>query len=177
MFSGTSMNNVRSSNVRIGHGYDIHKLVEGLPMRLGGVDIEFDKGPEGHSDGDVVAHAVVDALLGAACLGDIGIYFPPGDERFKDANSMDFLKYVKQMMSERSMVIGNIDCTIVCQAPKLAPYFKLMSKAMSKALGIAQHQISVKAKTAEGLGPIGAGEAIEAHVVALIEASGPAPVE
>ena len=90
---------------------------------------------------------------------------------------MDFLKYVKQMLTERSMVIGNIDATIICQAPKLAPYFKLMAKAMSKALGISPWQISVKAKTAEGLGPIGAGEAIEAHAVALIEASGPAPVD
>lgn len=153
---------------RVGNGYDIHRLIPGGPLSLGGVKIDFDKGLEGHSDGDSAIHAVIDALLGAAALGDIGMHFPPGDPRFKGADSKALLAAVKTMLDDAGWSVGNIDVTIICEQPKLSPHYKAMRNAIASALGVDEQQVSVKATTNEKLGTIGAGGAIAAHAVALL---------
>lgn len=156
--------------IRVGVGYDVHPLVEGRALVLGGVRIPHSRGLAGHSDSDVVAHAVVDALLGAAGLGDIGGYFPPSDARFKDADSMGFLVETARLLSSRGWRVGNIDATIVAQEPRLAPHVQQMKENLSRALGISQEQVSIKGKSTNGLGFEGQGQGIAAHAVALIEA-------
>ena len=155
--------------MRIGHGYDVHRLVEGRKLILGGVDIPFEKGLLGHSDADVLAHAVMDALLGAAALGDIGKLFPDNDPAYAGADSLLLLKRVTQVLDENGYQIGNIDATVLAQRPKLAPHIPLMREKLAQAMGIDPDQVSVKATTEEGLGFTGAGEGIAAHAVALIE--------
>lgn len=156
-------------DMRVGTGFDIHRLVEGIPLILGGVNIPFDKGLEGHSDGDALTHAIVDALLGAACLGDIGVHFPPGDEKHKNANSIDFLKHVIDLLDGKLFYVQNIDATIICEAPKLSPHYDAMRQILSKAMRISLDQVSIKSKTMESIGPIGEGKAIACQAVALIE--------
>ena len=155
--------------LRVGIGYDAHPLVEGRPLVLGGVRIPYGRGLSGHSDSDVVAHAIVDALLGAAGLGEIGLHFPPDDPQWKDADSMGFLANTAELLRRQRWRIGNIDATIVAQEPRLAPYVEEMRRSLSRALGLDMGQVSVKAKSSNSLGLEGRGEGITAHAVALIE--------
>ncbi|MBQ9647396.1 MAG: 2-C-methyl-D-erythritol 2,4-cyclodiphosphate synthase [Oscillospiraceae bacterium] len=157
------------TNLRIGHGYDVHRLVEGRPLILGGVTVPHDRGLDGHSDADVLAHAVMDALLGAAALGDIGQLFPDSDDAYKGASSMALLREVGKRLADAGYAVVNIDATMLAQAPKLAPYRDMMRLKLANALGVRAEQISVKATTEEGLGFTGALEGIAAHAVALIE--------
>jgi len=154
--------------VRIGHGYDVHRLVEGRKLVLGGVEIPFERGLLGHSDADVLAHAVMDALLGAAALGDIGQHFPDNDPAYKGADSMVLLKRVVETLGKRGYEVGNVDATVLAQRPKLAPYIPLMREKLAQAMGVDPTRVSVKATTEEGLGFTGAGEGVAAHAVALI---------
>ena len=154
--------------MRIGHGYDVHKLVEGRRLILGGVAVPYKKGLLGHSDADVLAHAISDALLGAAALGDIGCLFPDSDPAYSGANSMLLLRVVCEKVRAVGYEIENIDSTILCQRPKLRPYIDSMREQLAKACGIAPKQVSVKATTEEGLGFTGAGEGIAAHAVCLL---------
>jgi 2-C-methyl-D-erythritol 2,4-cyclodiphosphate synthase len=154
---------------RIGTGYDIHRLVEGRRLILGGVEIPFDRGLLGHSDSDVLSHAVCDALLGAAALGDIGSHFPDSDLQFQGASSLDLLARVAHMLGEAGYKIANIDATILAERPRLATFISRMREHLASVLEIDVEQVSVKAKTGEGLGEVGKGEAIAAHAVALIE--------
>lgn len=154
--------------LRVGHGYDVHKLVEGRPLILGGVCIPFEKGLLGHSDADVLAHAVMDALLGAAALGDIGAHFPDTDPAYKGADSLGLMGCVHALLEEQGWQIQNVDATILCQAPKLAPYLPGMRANMAEVLGLAEAQISVKATTEEHLGFTGQGLGIAVHAVALL---------
>ncbi|GBD11184.1 2-C-methyl-D-erythritol 2,4-cyclodiphosphate synthase [bacterium HR23] len=158
--------------VRVGFGWDIHRLVEGRRLVLGGVDIPFPKGLLGHSDGDALAHAVIDALLGALALGDIGTHFPPTDPRYKDADSMLLLGQVVHMLHSRGWRVGSLDTVIIAERPVLHPFLDAMRQNLANSLGVAPQQISVKAKTAEGLGPIGQQEAICAYAVVLLEEQG-----
>ena len=135
---------------------------------MGGVTIEFEKGPEGHSDGDALCHAIADALLGAACLGDIGMWFPPGDPAFKNANSIELLKKIVAAVREKGYKVGNIDSNVICEKPKMSPHYEKMRKTLADALEIEIDQISIKSKTHERLGEIGAGQAVAAQAVALI---------
>jgi len=153
---------------RVGIGNDIHRLVAGRKLILGGVEVPFDKGPEGHSDGDAVCHAICDALLGAAALGDIGQHFPDSSPRWKNASSLLFLQHVAKVLRETSFTISNVDATVGLERPKLARYLPLMRKRIAEALGVPASQISLKAKTGEGLDAVGRGEAIRADAVALI---------
>ncbi len=155
--------------MRIGHGYDVHRLVEGRALVLGGVDIPFEKGLLGHSDADVLTHAVMDALLGAACLGDIGQHFPDSDPRYAGADSLALLTRVMELLRARGYALGNVDATVLAQAPKLAPYIPQMRENLARAMGTAPDQVSVKATTEEGLGFTGTGQGIAAHAVALLE--------
>ena len=154
---------------RIGHGYDVHKLVEGRKLILGGVDIPHEVGLLGHSDADVLLHAVMDSLLGAAALGDIGKLFPDNDESFKDADSLLLTQRVGNIIREKGYVISNIDATVIAQAPKLAPHIDKMRNNIAKALGAEIDCISVKATTEEKLGFTGNKEGIAAHAVCLIQ--------
>lgn len=154
---------------RVGIGNDLHRLIAGRKLIVGGVRIPFEKGPAGHSDGDTVAHAVCDALLGAAALGDIGRHFPDTSPKWRNASSLIFLRRVRQMLDQAGYRVVNIDVTIGLERPKLAPHIAAMRKKVARALGIAHEQISVKAKTGESLGAIGRGEAIRADAAALIE--------
>ena len=154
--------------MRIGHGYDVHRLAEGRRLILGGVDIPYEKGLLGHSDADVLTHAVMDALLGAAALGDIGKHFPDTDPRYKDADSIRLLREVVIKIRERKYNIENIDATIIAQAPKLAPYMDKMREILSISCGIDIAQINIKATTEEQLGFTGAGLGIAAHCVCLL---------
>lgn len=156
-------------SMRIGHGYDVHRLVAERKLILGGVCIPYEKGLLGHSDADVLTHAIMDALLGAAALGDIGGLFPDTDERYKDADSLVLLKEVCAVIRERGYAIGNIDATILAQAPKLKPHIDEMRNRLSFACGIEKDRVSVKATTEEGLGFTGSGEGIAAHAVCLLE--------
>jgi 2-C-methyl-D-erythritol 2,4-cyclodiphosphate synthase len=153
---------------RIGEGWDIHALVEGRALILGGVTIEHTHGLLGHSDADALAHAVTDALLGAAALGDIGRHFPDTDPTFKNADSMALLAEAARRVRATGYEIGNVDATIVAQAPKLARHLPAMCERMADVLGVLPTQINVKAKTAEKMGPVGAGEAIESRAVCLL---------
>lgn len=154
--------------MRIGHGYDVHKLVEGRRLILGGVAVPYKKGLLGHSDADVLAHAISDALLGAAALGDIGCLFPDSDPAYSGANSMLLLHEVCEKVRTAGYEIENIDSTILCQRPKLRPYIDSMREQLAKTCGISPKQVSVKATTEEGLGFTGAGEGIAAHAVCLL---------
>ena len=159
-----------SSKLRIGIGYDVHPLVPGRKLVLGGVDIPFDKGLDGWSDADVLTHAVIDALLGAAALGDIGSHFPPGDSQYKDISSLVLLEKVGDELAKNGWRTGNIDATILAEQPVLKDYIDGMRLQLGRTLGIAISQVSVKATTTEGLGLVGRGEGIAACAVALIEA-------
>ena len=153
---------------RIGEGWDTHALVPGRRLIIGGVDVPHTTGLLGHSDADVLLHAIIDALLGAAGLGDIGRLFPDTDARFKGADSMLLLRETARLMAEHGYQIGNIDSTVIAQAPKLAPHIEAMRACLSHALGVALEQVNVKAKTAEKMGPVGEGRAIEARAVCLL---------
>ncbi|MBQ3061849.1 MAG: 2-C-methyl-D-erythritol 2,4-cyclodiphosphate synthase [Lachnospiraceae bacterium] len=155
--------------MRIGQGYDVHRLVEGRDLILGGVNIPYELGLLGHSDADVLLHAIMDALLGAAALGDIGKHFPDTDEKYKGASSMELLRAVKELIDEKNYVISNIDATIVAQRPKLATYIPEMICNISEALDISINQVNVKATTEEGLGFTGTGEGVSSYAVCLLE--------
>ncbi len=154
--------------MRIGHGYDVHRLVEGRPLILGGVEIPYALGLLGHSDADVLTHSIIDALLGAAALGDIGGHFPDTDERYRGADSIELLCRAVKLLEEKGYAIGNLDATVLAQRPKLAPYLPQMRQRLATACGIDVAQVSVKATTEEGLGFTGSGEGIASHAVCLI---------
>jgi 2-C-methyl-D-erythritol 2,4-cyclodiphosphate synthase len=153
---------------RVGIGYDLHCLEADRKLMIGGVHVPFDKGPVGHSDGDVLAHAICDALLGAAGMGDIGKHFPDTDPKWKGANSLIFLEHLRKLFENQALQIIHIDAVVITERPKLGPHFPAMREALAKALGIEADQINLKAKTNEGVDAIGRGEAIAAHVVATI---------
>ena len=155
-------------STRCGIGYDLHRLEPGRPLIVGGVRLPFDKGPVGHSDGDVLAHAMCDALLGAAGLGDIGTHFPDTDPKWKGANSLLFLEQAKKLLEEKRLAIEHIDAVVITEKPKLGPHFPKMREALAKALGVSPDAVHLKAKTNEGMDSIGRGEAIAAHVVATL---------
>lgn len=157
---------------RIGHGYDVHRLVEGRRLILGGVDIPFERGLLGHSDADVLVHAIMDAILGAAALGDIGKLFPDTDERYSGADSLELLGKVMRALREAGYELGNVDSTVIAQRPKLATHIELMRGNIARAAGVDASQISVKATTEEKLGFTGEGAGIAAHAVALIYTRG-----
>ena len=154
---------------RVGIGYDLHRLAEGRKLILGGIELAFPKGPLGHSDGDALAHALCDALLGAAGLGDIGTHFPDTDPKWKDASSLRFLEHIRDLLSEQHFRIAHIDAIVITEKPKLGPHFPAMREALAKSLGIATSAINLKAKTNESVDAIGRGEAIAAHAVATLE--------
>lgn len=158
-----------ATNLRIGHGYDVHALAAGLPLVVGGVRIEHDKGCVAHSDGDVAIHALCDALLGAAGLGDIGLHFPDTDDKFRGADSLDLLSEVHNMLKEREYEVVNVDITIIAQRPKLRPYIDDMCANIAHTLELDIDAVSVKATTEERLGFTGREEGIAAHAVVLIE--------
>ncbi len=153
---------------RIGHGYDVHRLTEGRRLVLGGVDIPFEKGLLGHSDADVLTHAVMDALLGAAGMDDIGRQFPDNDPAYEGADSIGLLKKVRRMLSDAGYEISNIDATVIAQAPRLSAYMSQMSEHISAACALSANQVNIKATTEEHLGFTGSGEGISAHAVALV---------
>ena len=156
-------------NIRIGEGWDVHALVEGRPLILGGVTIPYSKGLLGHSDADALLHAITDALLGAAGLGDIGRHFPDTDPQFKGADSVVLLQEAVKRARAQGWQVGNVDSTIVAQAPKMAPHIPAMVQNIAQALGVAPEQVNVKAKTAEKMGPVGEGLSIEARAVVLLQ--------
>jgi len=156
------------TTLRIGQGWDVHALVPGRPLVIGGVTIPHPMGLLGHSDADVLLHAITDALLGAAGLGDIGEHFPDTDPRWQGADSWDLLQATGRLLFEAGWQIGNIDSTVVAQAPKLAAHKPAMQSRIAQALGLAPNQVNIKAKTAEKLGPVGMGQSIEARAVVLI---------
>ena len=155
--------------MRIGTGYDVHKLAEGRKLIIGGVDIPYEKGLLGHSDADVLIHAIMDALLGAAALGDIGLHFPDSDKEYEGISSVELLKKVRRLLLEKGYAISNVDSTIIAQAPKLRPYIDEMRKNIANALLLPIDDVNVKATTEEGLGFTGQGEGIAAQAVCLIE--------
>lgn len=154
--------------MRVGMGYDVHRLVEGRVLILGGVEIPYEKGLLGHSDADVLLHAVMDALLGAAALGDIGKHFPDTDPAYKGISSIRLLEHVGRLLEEENYVIGNIDATIIAQRPKMAPYIPTMRENVARTLGIGENQINIKATTEEGLGFTGTGEGISAQAICAL---------
>jgi 2-C-methyl-D-erythritol 2,4-cyclodiphosphate synthase len=156
------------SGIRCGIGYDLHRLAEGRPLIIGGIILPFEKGPVGHSDGDVLAHAVCDALLGAAGLGDIGTHFPDSDPRWKGANSLKFLEHTRRLLSDKCLHIEYVDAVVILEKPKLGPHFPEMRQALANSLGVLPETIHLKAKTNEGVDAVGRGEAIAAHVVATL---------
>ena len=157
------------TKLRVGHGYDVHRLVEGRALILGGVTVPFDRGLLGHSDADVLTHAVMDALLGAAALGDIGKLFPDSDAAYAGADSIALLERVTALLREHGWQVGNVHATVVAQTPKLAPYIPEMRRRLAEAMGLDVDCVSVKATTEERLGFTGSGEGMAAHAVALIE--------
>jgi 2-C-methyl-D-erythritol 2,4-cyclodiphosphate synthase len=158
-------------NVRCGIGYDLHRLAEGRKLIIGGVEVPFDKGPVGHSDGDVLAHALCDALLGAAGLGDIGTHFSDSDPKWKDANSLLFLEHARKLLDGKRFSIEHIDAVVILERPKLGPHFPKMREALAKSLGLPAEKIHLKAKTNEGVDAVGRGEAIACHVVATLNSN------
>ena len=156
---------------RVGHGFDVHRLVSGRLLCLGGVAIPFDRGLEGHSDGDCVLHAVCDALLGAAAAGDMGQHFPSSDPKWKEASSRDFVTEVARLLRDRGYVVDNVDVTVVAQAPVLAPHLPKMREMLGSLLGLPTEAVSVKAKSTDGLGALGRVEGIAAQAVALVRRS------
>jgi 2-C-methyl-D-erythritol 2,4-cyclodiphosphate synthase len=157
--------------MRSGIGYDVHAFESGRPLILGGVRVEHTAGLGGHSDGDVLAHAVIDALLGAAALGDIGRHFPTGDPEWKDANSLDLLRRAVELVRAAGYRVLNLDATVVAAAPKLAPHIDAMRSSLAGALGVDQSAVSVKATTSDGLGSLGRGEGIGALAIALLDST------
>ena len=155
--------------MRVGQGYDVHKLTEGRPLIIGGVKIDYEKGLEGHSDADVLVHAIMDALLGAAALGDIGKLFPDNDDKYLGADSIQLLQEVGNVLKEAGYTVGNIDSTIIAQAPRMRPYIDQMRERIAKALEIDSSMVSVKATTEEGMGFTGRKEGIAASAICLIE--------
>jgi 2-C-methyl-D-erythritol 2,4-cyclodiphosphate synthase len=160
-----------ATSVRVGHGFDAHRLVEGRPFIVGGVRVPHPTGPLGHSDADVLTHAICDALLGACALGDLGAHFPDSDPQWKDADSLRLLAACHELAVRHGWTIGNIDATIVVQLPKLAPFIGAMRDALADILGVDAARVSVKAKTSEGLGYTGDGSGIAAYAVVLVEAA------
>ena len=156
------------SDMRVGLGFDIHPLATGRKLVLGGVEIPFAKGLSGWSDGDVLTHAVIDALLGAANMGDIGRHFPPGDAAYRDISSLKLLAQVRDELQQNGWTIGNIDTNIIADKPKMSDFVERIQRKLSRTLAILPAQVSVKAKTANGLGPIGHGEGIAAQAIATI---------
>ena len=154
---------------RSGIGYDLHRLAAGRKLVLGGIEVPFEKGPVGHSDGDALAHAICDALLGAAGLGDIGTHFPDTDPKWKDAHSLSFLEHVRGLLAERRLRIMHLDAIVITERPKLGPHFSAMREALARALGIEASRINLKAKTNEGVGAVGRGEAIAAQAIATVD--------
>jgi 2-C-methyl-D-erythritol 2,4-cyclodiphosphate synthase len=157
---------------RAGTGYDLHRLVAGRPLVVGGVTIPSERGALGHSDADVVCHAVTDAILGGVCLGDIGRHFPDSDPAWKDASSLDLLKRASAMAADQGYEVGNVDVTVVLETPKIRGYVEAMRAAVAGAIGIDVSRVSIKGKTNEGVDAIGRGEAIAAHAIALVRARG-----
>ena len=155
--------------IRVGEGWDIHALVEGRKLILGGIEVPFHLGLLGHSDADVLLHAITDALLGAAAMGDIGTHFPDTDATFKGADSAVLLAEAARRVREKGYEIGNVDSTVIAQAPKLMPHRPAMRASIAKALGVDVDQVNVKAKTAEKMGPVGLGQAMEARAIVLLE--------
>ena len=155
-------------SVRCGIGYDLHRLEVGRKLIVGGIELPFDKGPVGHSDGDVLAHALCDALFGAAGLGDIGTHFPDTDPKWKGANSLLFLERARKLLDEKELAIEHVDAVVITEEPKLGPHFPKMREALGRALGVPAEKIHLKAKTNEGVDAIGRGEAIAAHVIATL---------
>jgi 2-C-methyl-D-erythritol 2,4-cyclodiphosphate synthase len=157
---------------RAGTGYDLHRLVAGRPLVIGGVTIASDRGALGHSDADVVCHAVTDAILGAACLGDIGRHFPDSDGRWKDASSIDLLARATALVHDAGFEVGNVDVTVILEAPKIKEHVDAMRAAVAAALAVAVARVSIKGKTNEGVDAVGRGEAIAAHAIALLRSIG-----
>ncbi len=157
------------SKLRVGTGYDAHPLVDGRKLVLGGVEIPFSRGLDGWSDADVLTHAIIDALMGAAALGDKGMYFPPGDPEYRDIYSLDLLKMVKDRLTEDGWKVVNIDATVLAESPKLQDFIEPMCEKLSEALGVPLNRVNVKASSGNGLGFAGRGEGIAAHTVALLE--------
>ncbi len=157
-----------SGEHRVGIGYDSHRLVENRKLIVGGVEIPFEKGLAGHSDGDILFHALTDALLGAAGLGDIGQHFPPSDPQWKDAASRIFLKHAHKLIQENGYRVVNVDAVIILEQPKIGPWRDAIRKNVAEVLGIEMERVGLKAKTAEGMGPVGEGMAAEAQAVALV---------
>jgi 2-C-methyl-D-erythritol 2,4-cyclodiphosphate synthase len=155
--------------MRIGHGYDSHRFAKGRPLILGGVEIPSDRGLIGHSDADAVAHAVIDAILGAAALGDIGTHFPPDDNRWKDADSTALLTSAVALLEGENYQVVNVDVTIIAERPRIGPHAEAMRKRVADAIGISPRHVSIKAKSNEGMGWVGAGEGIAVHAVALVD--------
>jgi 2-C-methyl-D-erythritol 2,4-cyclodiphosphate synthase len=155
-------------SVRCGIGYDLHRLAEGRKLIVGGIELPFNKGSVGHSDGDVLAHALCDALLGAAGLGDIGTHFPDSDPKWKGANSLRFLEHARKLLDVEHFAIEHVDAVVILEKPKLGPHFPKMREALAGALGVSVEHIHLKAKTNEGVDAVGHGEAIAAHVVATL---------
>ncbi len=155
-------------SVRCGIGYDLHRLAEGRKLIVGGMEVPFDKGPVGHSDGDVVAHALVDAFLGASWRGDIVTHFPDTDPKWKGANSLIFLEHTRKLLDENKFLIEHIDAIVILEKPKLGPHFPKMREILAKALGVPSSKVHLKAKTNEMVDAVGRGEAIAAHVVATL---------
>jgi 2-C-methyl-D-erythritol 2,4-cyclodiphosphate synthase len=153
---------------RAGTGYDLHRLVEGRPLILGGVTIPAERGALGHSDADVVCHAITDAVLGAACLGDIGRHFSDADPRWKDASSLDLLRRAVAMVADHGLQVGNVDVTVILERPKIKDHIDAMRAAVAEVLGIDVGRVSIKGKTNEGVDAVGRGEAIAAHAIALV---------
>ena len=158
-------------NFRCGIGYDLHRLAGGRNLIIGGIVIPFGKGPVGHSDGDVLAHALCDALFGAAGLGDIGTHFPDSDPKWKGANSLHFLEHARKLLDEKHFTIDHIDAVVILERPKLGPHFAKMREALAKSLSLSPEKIHVKAKTNEGVDAVGQGEAIASYVVATLSYS------
>lgn len=159
--------------LRVGNGFDAHRLVTGRPLRLGGIHVPADRGLEGHSDGDCAVHAVCDALLGAAALGDLGQHFPSRDPRWKGADSLSFLEEVRRLVQEAGWSIENVDLTVIAQAPALAPHLGSMREAIAGRLGLGADAVSVKAKSTDGLGALGRAEGIAAQATALLRSREP----
>jgi 2-C-methyl-D-erythritol 2,4-cyclodiphosphate synthase len=154
---------------RAGIGYDLHRLAEGRKLILGGIEVPFHKGPVGHSDGDALSHAICDALLGAAGLGDIGTHFPDSDPKWKGVSSLKFLERVRELLAEKQLRISHVDAVVISEKPKLGPHFPAMREALATSLGIAASAINLKAKTNEGVDAIGHGEALAAQAIVILE--------
>ena len=157
--------------IRVGFGYDSHRFDAQRPLRLGGIEIADHPGLLGHSDGDAIAHAVTDAVLGAAAAGDIGQHFPPSDSRWKDADSVQLLTGAVQVVADRGFRVGNVDVTVVCESPRIGPHVAAMRSALAPALGVTEGQVSIKGKSNEGMGWTGSGEGLAVYAVALLSAT------